>query len=1023
MIRKALFVLLAAASFNSAFCDNGKVHLDELYKKSVVTTPDMAQLIHNVRYPVNYSTGTVDIRIPLFTIECGSLSVPFYLSYDTSGVKVNSNSGWVGQNWLLNGVPTISRQVNGHLDSNFECSFDPNLWYKTDGDGNFVHVEGLLSNNFFSSVEEQPDEYYFSIGDCSGMFMYCQNPKEGYSKFLCLPYDNTKIETDANHKYFILTDADGTIYSFNGGEDVSYSSTGIYCNGMKASTIKSANSIDSINFKYEGTSSYSMEPHYDTYTVIDRMECLSPGFENALFSQADNYWDVLSYIGDMDYEELVKRPIIIKTTDKVTEGYQVDGRYDRLKSDGRPYDPVNFDTNLKSESALLSTISYQGNTISFISGGVREHRHLDKIVLKNSLGKIVKTITFDYLPANNFYSRYYLSGVNFVSETGEKISYKLTYNTPQLGGDIGNRSVDFWGYFNGRSNTRTLVPQMKACTIHQSYNQMLQMVNDSVLIGNGLIDSRASDVTQMIAGSLSSIQYPTGVRDSFLYETNQIRLNYDPKYETEWHMSEHLLKVSGKKNVYQVGGLRIKQIVSKTNGGDVNIRSFKYNEDGAGNSPIQENYNYFVSEKAKYYQNLSALTYWYAKARYRTYSCTPNLPLNYENGAVAMYKKVTEFNGTEQSHDGYTVYEYNVPPYYQGAPGGESRGFINEHKYDDWRYGKLQSKTVYSADGKMLEKEKYSYQSFGPKGKIYSSQCHFYNIFNYDPFQTMGGGVGHDIEYQKDKDYMTLGYNVYAYEQSGITKEECSDNGVFMSSTYLDYADDYASLPIGKRTYRGDKLLQEERYKYPSGSNGDVYAQMVKRHILSPVISTKYRYFSEMSLTGDSLEVETPYESVGVVADNPIYRPVKLINIYPGNHKETRLSWRYNKRGQLVQVAQDGRETETYLYGYNYRYIIGVLQNAQIEEVYSHLPSLEMIENSPTPLAYWESLCKLRTLLPKASVRLYQYEPLVGVSLEVLPNGMSYCYLYDGFGRLVGKNLLHNGCVEKIESYKYNYKK
>lgn len=1011
------------ASILAASADGiGKVHIDELYKRSIVTTPDMAQLIHNIKYPINYSTGTVNIEIPLFTIECGTLSVPFYLTYDTSGIKVNSPSGWVGQNWLLNGIPTIGRQVNGHIDPGLQCAFDPKRYQDHTGDDNYEHVEGLLANSLYNSgVEEQPDEYYFNIGTQSGMFMYCLQPKTGYPQYMTVPYSNLLIETDEEKKHFLLTDANGTTYDFSGGYDRTYAPTDIYETGRKASMIKAANGLDSIVFQYSGKLHYDMEVHNDSYTVIDDMHACDPSLEENLFTQKDNYWDAREHMNEMDFEELVKRPIIIKTTNQKTEGFQVEGTYDKLKSDQRPYDPIQWENKMKLESDVLSSIHFKGNTVEFLSSETKNHCRLEKITLRNYLGKVVKTITFDYLTTSNYYSRMYLSAVNLISGNGEKITYRFTYNNPGLGGDFGNRCIDFWGYFNGRYNERTLVPKTKVKTMHHSYTKRLEFVNDSLMIGHGDWDSRAADEEKMKIGSLASVTYPTGVRDSFIYEANQIRLEYDPEYETEFHFSEHLLNATGKKDIYQAGGLRIKQIISKTTDGDANVRSFRYGDDGTGCSPIQENYNYFVSEKTKYYENVTPTIYWYAHSRYRTYSSTPTLPITYENGAPVMYKKVTEYMGTAQDNEGFTTYEYDVPPYKQGAPGGEQRGFINEHRYQDWQYGKLRSKTVYSEDGKILEKEEYGYSLMGPKGKNYSSQYHFYNIFNYDTFQTMGGGVGRDIEYQCDKDYVTMGYDIYAHELTSNTHEVYTEEEMMVTTTASDYAKDYTNLLQKESLYVNGEIRQENSYEYPHTKMDEVYRQMASRHILKPIVATTYHFQGDQFNPYGIVRVETPYENVSGDESAPIFMPTKAVYHY-GDHCETRYAWLYNHLGQVVQETKDGKEMETYIYGYNNQLMVGVIQNASLGEISPCLPSIKSIANSPTPLAYWDELQALRQRLSNARVTLYKHEPLVGICTEVKPNGLATNYRYDGFGRLVEKSILRKGENEKTESYKYKYK-
>ena len=42
---------------------------ESVFHQPYVTTPDMAALARDVSYPINYSTGTPQISIPLYTIQ------------------------------------------------------------------------------------------------------------------------------------------------------------------------------------------------------------------------------------------------------------------------------------------------------------------------------------------------------------------------------------------------------------------------------------------------------------------------------------------------------------------------------------------------------------------------------------------------------------------------------------------------------------------------------------------------------------------------------------------------------------------------------------------------------------------------------------------------------------------------------------------------------------------------------------------------------------------------------------------
>lgn len=102
---------------------NYSFKIDEIGTKNYVQTPEMSAIKKVALSSVNYSTGTVDIRIPLFSIECGGLNLPIYLSYNSTGIKVNEPSGWVGQNWTLHAEPILTRNLRAHIDRNGDFDF------------------------------------------------------------------------------------------------------------------------------------------------------------------------------------------------------------------------------------------------------------------------------------------------------------------------------------------------------------------------------------------------------------------------------------------------------------------------------------------------------------------------------------------------------------------------------------------------------------------------------------------------------------------------------------------------------------------------------------------------------------------------------------------------------------------------------------------------------------------------------------------------------------------------------------
>ena len=56
-------------------------------------SPTAAALGKYVDMPVTLATGTPEITIPLYTIECGELRLPLSLSYQATGFRVSERAG------------------------------------------------------------------------------------------------------------------------------------------------------------------------------------------------------------------------------------------------------------------------------------------------------------------------------------------------------------------------------------------------------------------------------------------------------------------------------------------------------------------------------------------------------------------------------------------------------------------------------------------------------------------------------------------------------------------------------------------------------------------------------------------------------------------------------------------------------------------------------------------------------------------------------------------------------------------
>ncbi len=64
--------------------------------------PDVANLNRYIEFPVDKSTGTTSIDIPIYVISANDFKLPVSLSYHTGGIKVNTMAGCAGLGWAIN---------------------------------------------------------------------------------------------------------------------------------------------------------------------------------------------------------------------------------------------------------------------------------------------------------------------------------------------------------------------------------------------------------------------------------------------------------------------------------------------------------------------------------------------------------------------------------------------------------------------------------------------------------------------------------------------------------------------------------------------------------------------------------------------------------------------------------------------------------------------------------------------------------------------------------------------------------
>lgn len=485
-----------------------------------IKSPEVAAFTKVGEVPVSLYTGVPRISIPIYEVKCGELKLPITLDYQATAIQVNQESTWVGLNWLLNagGVVTTQTTKPNSTMKKEEWDFlynklnlrsvgndDFGRYYKMDGNHE-MGWRGSYGYNRFqcitwpSSADVSYNMYTHLLANYEGQAQSYSANFMGHSfNFIYHPLQEKFIVTGKDQNFQIegsptnvskITDANGIQYTFG---------------------------IVEVN----APEAYTTAPYATRSVTFYLTQIKHPNGKtiNLRYKQ---------------YDSIRLLPEILETwhyglTDEVN--YRIDKR---------PSDLVKINNYYLSEIVTdEATVRFNAGTRIDLKGG----RKLESIEVLNNTGKLIKRfrLAYDYITGNSnggnrlyeYYNQYnqlstyrsfYTSDeistrLNLISLNEETTdnnnqlkvlpSYKFSYNSGLPGKASSAR--DYWGNYNGRSNTTLLVDRSKSG--ESGYNNFPYIPTASM----SYADRRCNPNT-ISAGMLNRITYPTGGESSFTYE-------------------------------------------------------------------------------------------------------------------------------------------------------------------------------------------------------------------------------------------------------------------------------------------------------------------------------------------------------------------------------------------------------------------------------------------------------------------------------------------------------------------------
>ena len=955
------------------------------------TTPNASGLGLYGDVPVSLFTGTPSVEIPLYTVSYLGYDLPVRLSYHASGIRPAQHPGWVGLGWSLEAGGMITRRVRDLMDEMrfyadnylgyyFNCSLlGSGSWATASFADSFADRQSYI-------LDTEPDEYYFSVNGISGYFYLgsdsvwhvrsehdvkvevastaCKPPLSHYIK------DNsgdvgvrTLRETFSG---FELTDEDGIRYTFgNDSTSVEYSIS-FWAQGSD-NWVPTAWMLTSVTLPagQRITLKYGREPPVaDLGFSLQELKGLSQDPDGMLSDEtlADNISGsllspvYLSSITAGDTEVIFTRSVSQQL------GYGKELLWKRFHRQGLTDCPP-----------LPYLFSGNGNQMVFLD--TMAWHQLDHIKVRDK-GGLSPDFDVSLTYSASAGRRLTLQAVDAGSR-----HYAMLYNRPEKLPPYLSYRTDHWGYYNNPAAVNA--PRINPA--------------------DGLLDAlpvKEADPDSMALGILTRITYPTG---------GYTRFEYEPHTFGKVHDRGTVTAAQG-----IAGGLRVRRII-----------------DGLGDADSSEvvSHEYFyaaaIPQASGYgYESSGVLRY---LPRY-----THTIHVSDFNGHMINAKSYSAQSVTPASSDftgrhiGYTHVIDRLPdgaytrytfsnfdtagmscldtpcdyirqyPYMTGiAPVSgreQDRGLLLEKReYDSGGTLKRKSTYTYSSDTqeasvRALYVREYIDDAVIGNGSLvsfYDVDC--YRIFTYT--KRLTGRI--DREYGTSGSENGLAYNYQYNSQRLLSSEQCISPEHTTLTTYR---------------YAADKV---------SGTN--VYASMVQRHVLSPLVESSTSVTYPDNAVQQARHHFTHYTSVQTPAAT-FFVPCQEDEATGGVINPVAYYDSYDCAGHPTSVRNAAGDRTVYVWGYGHRFLVAVVENATAAQVEAVIGSLDSFAAEAVP--DMEALASLRSALPSSLVTTCACSPLWGPVSLTDPSGKTTYYSYDSEGRLVSvQDHDHN----LISRYLYKY--
>lgn len=986
-------------------------------------TPQSQLFEKYVNHPVTEYNGLPEITIPLYEIEIKGLKIPISLTYHASGIKYKQYDGDAGAGWSINaGGYKITRTVNGRDDEYFDMYDQDTL------------EDWLLKDNQLGDFHQKKDYYLARLGMDeetfkNGLMRSSNTPLDSeYDLFTyMLPSTNGHfIITDRPNKKVAILEQHNDSVLIIGSGSIHQQYTDVYI-------------TDDAGFRYYLGGSDHIEsaetgPSMSSKVGWPLRQIVSPYNESVNFTY-------VKHDRNDDLGNIYLLPMVVTEapTTVVTSPYG-----EKTVWDAWADVPIRFGRSGYNEF-LIDRIQGEKETVIFVRDN--EWKRIQSIEIRTKNGQLVKTIKLNYSPANNTPSNWHtlLTSIKIGEANETEKVYTFDYY-PGPKPTFGDAGIDQWGYYSDKYRTVNNGWPWGAVLIHeeflnhrikfQEYNGIIRYQTlKECGIGNAcnfVFFNRKENNTTPNYFSLKKITYPTGGSTTYEYEPH----NFFERYYT----------VTG-------GGQRIKKITSDPGGGGrplITEYTYGVNGDGSGfanfdmyHDHYYENQNRFIDKYFKFslipHANPIAPQYFFPEMILYTVTTFSMKPITPEMDDFSIsYSEVTsrQYDGLTGRYNGKTISSYSKPQMYT-VDRPVTAGMMPADEYyttDDinlkwvdtynvWEKPLLTFKRTYNDDNLQIKNESFQYSGVGIKeyrgikikqrmffdiywgssfGNLFDPHTHVTSLFDYMKYKVTAGKV------------LLSSKETVTYDGGGETR---------LKETY-EYDESKGQLVKTARntSKTGESDSLKTFYTYPYNYTDPIHKAMTGKNMLSPVIE-KYSIHNGSEIG----RIKTGYGNNTTTAGLILPVSVQTSFTGAGGLEASVVYDLYDSKGNLLQYTGRDGVPVSFVWGYNQQYPIAKVTGATFAQVKAALGRTGDPNNDMAYLQNYSVIVleaefkKLRSYFTSNQVHVstYLYKPLVGITSETDPRGISTYYEYDNFGRLMR---VTDDTGKALEKYEYYYK-